>query len=429
MPLKDLIKRKEYARRTLKMQIKKVKISEVDNWDKNPRGIKDKDFERLKNQITSLGIYKPLIAYKDGSKYIVLGGNMRLRAYRELGIQEVDIIEVNPKDEAQKAQIALSDNDNVGYYEYDKLYEMLIPVKDDFDFGDFKVDIEGLKNISLYKIINDFDTRAVDGEDDVPEVKKTDIKLGDMFRLGEHRLLCGDSTKKADVERLMQEERADMVFTDPPYGVDYGAKNRFLNSFQPSGRNLKDIANDMLGKDELLDFLVKAFTLAYENGANHCSYYVTAPQRGELNLMMMMMMMMSGLPTKHVLIWNKNRQNFSLGRLDYEYKHEPILFTWKKTHKFYGEGQFKNSVWDIDKPLKSDLHPTMKPIALVENALLNSSQKGELCMDLFLGSGSTLIACEKTNRKCYGIEIDPHYCQVIIDRWEKFTNKKAVLIK
>jgi DNA modification methylase len=406
------------------MQIKKVDINLLENWDKNPRGIKEKDFNRLKEQIKKLGVYKPLIACKENEKYIILGGNMRLRAYRELGHKEVYITEVEAKTDKIKTEIALSDNDSVGYYEYDKLYELLEPLKDNFDFGDFKVDIEGLKNISLESIFNDMETKEVEGEDDVTEIKKTNIKLGDMFELGEHRLLCGDSTKKADVERLMQGEKADMVFTDPPYGVDYGAKNRFLNSFQKAGRNLKDVANDMLGKDELLDFLVKAFTLAYEYGADHCSYYVTGPQGGELGLMMMMMMM-SGLPTRHVLIWNKNRQNFSLGRLDYEYKHEPILFTWKKTHKFYGGGECQSSVWDVDKEMKCDKHPTMKPIALMVNALLNSSQRGEICLDLFGGSGSTLIACEKTERKCRMIELDPQYCQVIIDRWEKFTDKKA----
>jgi DNA modification methylase len=152
-----------------------------------------------------------------------------------------------------------------------------------------------------------------------------------------------------------------------------------------------------------------------------------APQGGELGLMMMMMMMMSGLPIKHVLIWNKNRQNFSLGRLDYEYKHEPILFTWKEKHNFYGAGMYRNSVWDINKELKCDKHPTMKPIELVENALLNSSKLNDTVIDLFGGSGSTLIACEKLNRKCYMMEIDPHYCDVILKRWEDYTGKKVEL--
>jgi len=138
-----------------------------------------------------------------------------------------------------------------------------------------------------------------------------------------------------------------------------------------------------------------------------------------------MMMMMSGLPTRHVLIWNKNRQNFSLGRLDYEYKHEPILYAWKKIHKFYGKGKFRSSVWDIDKELKCDLHPTMKPVALIENALQNSSKKDDIIVDLFGGSGSTIIACEKLNRKCYMSELDSVYVDVIIERWEKFTGKTA----
>lgn len=238
--------------------------------------------------------------------------------------------------------------------------------------------------------------------------------------------MCGDSTNADDVGKLMDGKKADMVFTDPPYGVDYAKKNIFLNSFQPCNRNLRDVANDMLGKDELLSFLVKAFTLGCEYGEDHCSYYVTAPQGGELGLMMMMMMM-SGLPTRHVLIWNKNKQNFSLGRLDYEYKHEPILFTWKKTHLFYGNGEHKNSVWDIDKVSKCDKHPTMKPVPLIVNAILNSSQDGEDCWDLFLGSGSTLIAAEQTNRICYGMEIEPLYVDVSVKRWEEYMGEKAVL--
>lgn len=394
-------------------------IDKLKLWDKNPRSITAKDFTRLKKQLQKLGAYKPLIITPDGT---VIGGNMRLRALQTLGHKEAWVSIVNPKTEAEKIEIALSDNDRVGQYDEDALAELIYSFKDTISLADYKVDLK--MPYGLDDLISNY---APDSEKDdvVPEPRKTDIKIGDIFTLGEHRLMCGDSTKKADVEKLMAGEKADCVFTDPPYGVDYGEKNRFLNSFQPSGRNLKDIANDMLGKDELLDFLVKVFTLANEHGEDHCSYYVTAPQNGELGLMMMMMMMMSGLPIRHVLIWNKNRQNFSLGRLDYEYKHEPILFTWKKTHNFYGNGQFKSSVWDIAKEQKCDIHPTMKPVALIENALLNSTKAGEICLDFFGGSGSTLIACEKLNRKCRMMEIDPLYCDVIVKRWENFTNKKA----
>ena len=141
--------------------------------------------------------------------------------------------------------------------------------------------------------------------------------------------------------------------------------------------------------------------------------------------MMMMMMNENNHPLRHCLIWAKN--NHVLGSADYNYKHEPILYGWQHKHKFYGKGEQKTSVWNIAKPLKNDLHPTMKPIELIENAILNSSEKGMLVVDYFLGSGSTLIACEKTDRCCYGVEIDPHYCDVIIKRWEDFTGKKATL--
>ena len=139
--------------------------------------------------------------------------------------------------------------------------------------------------------------------------------------------------------------------------------------------------------------------------------------------MMMMMMCAAFWQVKHELIWLKN--NHVLGRADYLYKHEPILFGWKKKHNFYGKGKFNKSVWEIDKPLKSDLHPTMKPIALIENALLNSSESGDAVLDLFGGSGSTLIACEQLNRACFMMELDPKYVDVIIQRWERLTGRKA----
>jgi DNA modification methylase len=146
---------------------------------------------------------------------------------------------------------------------------------------------------------------------------------------------------------------------------------------------------------------------------------VTAPQGGELGLMMMMMMMESGLKVRHVLMWYKNAPTFSMGRLDYEYQHEPILLTWNKTHKYYGKGEHRTSVWKVDKPRANKEHPTMKPVKLVENALLNNSLEGDLIGDFYLGSGTTMVASHQLNRKCYGMEIDPKYCQVILDRMRK----------
>lgn len=240
--------------------------------------------------------------------------------------------------------------------------------------------------------------------------------------MGSHRLLCGDATKKKDFERLMGGQKADMVFTDPPYGVNYAAKNKYLNEISRGNRIQTPIKNDHKNEAEIKILWKAVFEIIRDNLADINSYYITGPQIQGM-MMMMMMMQEAGLPYRHVIIWVKN--NHVLGRCDYNYKHEPVFFGWTKTHKFYGGGPFKTSVWEIAKPHKSDLHPTMKPVELITNAILNSSAPKQVVLDPFLGSGSTLIACEKTNRICYGMEIDSHYCDVIIKRWEDFTGKKA----
>lgn len=220
-----------------------------------------------------------------------------------------------------------------------------------------------------------------------------------------------------------------MVFTDPPYGVAIGDKNKMLDEIAgESGRIKTNIEGDTLSTDDLYALLLSAFTNLRENCADHCSYYVSSPQGGEIGLMMMMMMMRdAGLEVRHNLIWEKSSATFSMGRLDYDYKHEPIFYTWTKKHKFYGKGQCKNTVWQFPKPRKCNLHPTMKPVELVAECILNSSAEGDIVADIFGGSGTTMIACEQLNRKCIMMEKDPHYCDVIIDRWEQLTGKKAVL--
>ena len=211
-----------------------------------------------------------------------------------------------------------------------------------------------------------------------------------------------------------------------------------------------------MSPEELYKVLVEAFSNLREVCSEDCSYYVSSPQGGELGLMMLTMMKDAGLPCRHMLIWVKNHPAFSMGRLDYDYRHEPIFYTWTKNHRWYGD--YTNTVIDdstpidkmskaelkdllrakmypqeqsviyCDKPLANRLHPTMKPVKLVARFLLNSSQKGDAVADIFGGSGTTLIACEQLGRKCRMMELDPHYCDVIIARWEQFTGKKAVLL-
>ena len=247
------------------------------------------------------------------------------------------------------------------------------------------------------------------------------------------------------------------MFTDPPYGVAIGDKNKALNedAFGKGGKCQINIAGDTLSPEELYKVLVQAFTNLRELCADDCSYYVSSPQGGELGLMMMMMRD-AGLPVRHMLIWVKNVATFSMGRLDYDYRHEPIFYTWDKSHRWYGD--YTNTVIDdskpidkmdkaelkelirakmyaseqsviyCDKPSASRLHPTMKPVKLIARFILNSSQRGDTVADIFGGSGSTLIACEQLGRKCRMMELDPHYCDVIVARWEQFTGKKAVLL-
>jgi DNA modification methylase len=389
-------------------------ISELREWDKNPRSIKRVDFERLKTQIKKLGQYKPLLITEDGE---VIGGNMRLKAYRELGIKDVWVSVVKPKDENQKLEYALSDNDRAGYYDEDLLAN-LMPVYD-IDWSQYAVDLK--EPFNLKDLMDEFSGVI---EDDPPAVDNGDpiSKLGDVYQLGRHRLMCGDSTRIEDVEKLMDGKKADLFLTDPPYGVSYAEKNESLNAIAPANRIQTPIENDHMDKESMKVLWTTSFTNAFLSTTENAPYYINAMQGGDL-VMMMMSIINGGWNLKHMMIWAKN--NHVLGRMDYHYQHEPIFYGWKegKSHNWYGDHS-QTSLWQVDKPLKSDLHPTMKPIALCTKAIKNSSRQNEIVLDLFGGSGSTLIASEQTNRTCYMMEIDPKYCDVIRKRYAKFMGKE-----
>lgn len=263
-------------------------------------------------------------------------------------------------------------------------------------------------------------------EDEAPEANESEpakSKLGEVYHLGNHRLMCGDSTDAGSVAILMDGQKADMVFTDPPYNVAIGDKNKALNAFAASERIERNLEGDVFRTDEEAGekLWLPAFKNMLANAKDTCAIYVTMPQGGT-HMMMMMMMDKAGWQVKHELIWVKNSPTFSMGRLDYDYQHEPICFGWNKGHKKIGKGRFTKSIWEIDKPRKDGDHPTMKPIELIANALENSSESNDHILDLFGGSGSTLIACEQLGRKCYMMELDPKYCDVIRKRYWKFVN-------
>jgi DNA modification methylase len=255
----------------------------------------------------------------------------------------------------------------------------------------------------------------------VPEPPKEPItKPGDLWILGRHRLLCGDSTKEEDVAKLMNGNKADLLFTDPPYNVAMESKSKEILK----SKNYSHIENDDLSLEDFKVFLEKVFINANNSLKDDASYYVFSCQGGDNEMMMMMMMRECGIKCRHQIIWVKDAPVFSMGRLDYDYKHEPILYGWKKKHNFYRNGEQDKSVWEY-KRTENKLHPTMKPVELIANALNNSTKKNDLVLDLFGGSGSTMMACEQLNRNCYMMELDPRYVDVIIKRWETFTGKKA----
>ena len=243
-----------------------------------------------------------------------------------------------------------------------------------------------------------------------------------------HLLIVGDCTDAAVVARVMGGEQIDLVLTDPPYAVDYAAKNRALQTIGPSNRLTTDIHGDTLGTEETAKTIWEpAFANAYDASRNGAVIYCFAPQGGD-QMMMMMMLRAKWNDRLHQLIWRKNTPTFSMGRLDYSYQHEPILYSWRGTnHGFYGEGA--RSVIDCDRPSASKLHPTMKPVELFEILVSNSSRPGEIVYEPFSGSGTTLIACERLGRRCRAVEIEPGYVAVCLERWSVMTGLVPVLLE
>lgn len=405
-----------------------IRIDELVPYANNAKIHGPDQIEQLRRSLRQFGFVSPVLIDEDKN---LIAGHGRVEAARAEGMAEVPYVTVSDLTEAQRRAYIIADN---------RLTEAGV-----WDAGRLKLELQelqalkfdtGLTGFTMAEIVSlagdepesEMEAHEDDYDGSVPE--DTTVREGDIYQLGRHRLAVGSTADEAAVSRLMNGAKADMVFTDPPYGVAVGSKNQMLNDVAggKGGRCAEDIYGDTFSENVLHDMLLAAMKNIRAACSEDASYYVTSPQNGSLGLMMMMMMQEAGLEVRHMLIWRKSSPTFSMGRLNYDYQHEPIFFTWTTRHQWYGQGKFHTSVWDVDKPRKCDLHPTMKPIALVENALLNSTQAGDLVLDGFGGSGTTLIACEQLGRTCYMMEIDPKYVQVIIDRWEKLTGEKAVLL-
>lgn len=394
------------------MKIIEKNIDELVPYENNAR-INDRAVDAVANSISDFGFKVPVIIDKNN---VLVAGHTRVKAAKKLGLTKVPCIVADDLDDEQIKAFRIADNSSAQLADWD-MEKLMAEIQNlDFDMAKYGLD-EQLAEIAD-GLIGEKEVVEDDFEPEIPDEPKS--KIGDIYQLGEHRLMCGDSTKQEDVCKLMDGKLADLLFTDPPYNVNIAEKKKKILHCN----EYNEIFNDDLPLDEFKEFLRKVFNNA--NGAlkDDASYYVFSCQGGDNEMMMMMMMRECGIKCRHQIIWVKDTPVFSMGRLDYDYKHEPILYGWKKKHNFYRLGQQDKSVWEFNRT-SNKLHPTMKPVELIVNALMNSTKKKDLVLDLFGGSGSTIMACEQTDRKCYTMELDPHYIDVIIKRWEQFTGKKA----
>lgn len=432
-------------------EIHQEKVKDLVPYARNARVHDDDQVEMIARSIEEFGFLNPVLIDKDKN---VIAGHGRIMAAKKLGMETVPALYVDGLTEEQRRAYILADNRLTDIGGWDM--EIVEQEMQDLQEAGFDVCLTGFdwdKAAELEPIEEPYqDAREIlEPIDGKPEETKT--KPGDLWILGEHRLLCGDSSEAKNLDRLLEGGAPNLVFTDPPYGVAIGSKNKMLREHGNGGGIEEDIEGDTLPPEQLYEILVKAFSHLRERCTEDCSYYVTSPQGGELGLMMMMMMKDAGLPVRHMLIWVKSSAAFSMGRLDYDYRHEPVFYTWTQKHNFYGG--YDNTVIDdnqrledlskeelkelvhalkhdgsttaiyCDKPAHSKLHPTMKPLKLIQRFVHNNSLEGDIVADIFGGSGSTMIVCEKMKRKCRMMEMDPHYCDVIVERWEQFTGRKA----
>ena len=400
-------------------------------YARNARPHSDSQVEQLAQSIREFGFTNPVLVDGDGG---IIAGHGRVMAAKKLGMDTVPTIRVDWLNDAQRRAYILADNKlalNAGWDE-----AMLAQELDELRVDGFDIGMTGFSTREIDELLAslDGDHVGMTEDDAVPEVHAEAISQpGDIWHLGDHVLMCGDSTDLEHVKTLLGAAGlADMVFTDPPYGVNYSGKGSVHESHvraaaikgAPAKTQHRPIANDALNDEQQLNFWRDAFVSVASAIKPGAAYYICSPQGGRM-MMMMQAMAEAGIAQRHEIIWRKN--TFSLGRADYHYQHEPILYGWKEGagHAWYG-GRDQASVWDFPKPQKSDLHPTMKPVDLIEKALRNSSKAGDMILDLFGGSGSTMIASEKTNRLCRMMELDRHYCDVIVRRWQEFTGRRAV---
>jgi DNA modification methylase len=396
------------------MKIEIVNIESIQPYINNPRKLKDSAIDKVAKSIKEFGFRQPIVV--DANRIIVVG-HTRYRASKKLGLKEVPITVADNLTQEQINAYRIADNRTNEEAEWD--IDLLKTEIKELELADFNLDLTGFDEDQL----NDFlfeEKEGLTDEDATPEPPEEPIsKLGDIWKLGKHKLICGDSTAEDTFKNLFNDNKADLIFTDPPYNVDYSGRGE---------NNLGKIKNDNMSENDFIDFLYKNFNLMSDYLKSLGCIYVCHPDSQSKPKIAFELNFEKFFKKSSTIIWDKG--NAGMGWQDYRSQHEPILYGWKEgqgKHNFYGDRK-NTSIWNVKRDSVAGYkHPTQKPVALSQKAVLNNSKEDDIVFDSFLGSGSTLIACEKTNRKCYGIELDPKYCDVIVKRWEQFTGKKAEL--
>lgn len=375
------------------MNVQQVKIEKVKPYDKNPRKNKAA-VDYVANSIKEFGFQQPIVVDKD---MVVIAGHTRLKAAKKLKLKEVPVVIADNLTEEQVKAYRLADNKTAekAEWDFDLLTDELLSLQElDFDMEQFGFDFDFSE-----------DEEAVEDDNweaDVPEEPIS--KRGDIWVLGRHRLMCGDSTDAADVALLMDGNKADMLLTDPPYNVDYTGKASELET--------RKIENDKMEDSAFQDFLTSAFENAAENMKAGGVFYIWHADSEGLNFRVACKK--AGFQVRQCLIWNKNAM--VMGRQDYQWKHEPCLYGWKDgASHLWASDRKQTTVLEFEKPQKNNLHPTMKPIKLFDYQIKNNTKGDDIVLDLFGGSGTTIMAAEQNGRRGFVMEYDPKFVDVIVD--------------
>jgi DNA modification methylase len=396
------------------LQVERWPLERLIPYARNPRTHTEEQVAQIAASIAEFGFVNPVLVGADG---VIIAGHARVMAARKLGMAEAPVVVLDHLTEAQRRALVIADNrlaQNAGWDE-----EMLRVELEALREDEFNLDLLGFEDAEIEALLAEHqgESPGLTDEDAVPEAQDNAVTVpGDLWVLGDHRLVCGDATQMEAIQKVLAGGLADMTWTDPPYGVNYGATMK-----DKLRKKHRRIANDNLGP-------------AFEPFLRDACANILAVTKGAVYICMSS----SELHTLHkaftaagghwstFLIWAKN--TFTMGRSDYQRQYEPILYGWKEGSDHYWCGaRDQGDVWFVKKPVANDLHPTMKPVELVERAIRNSSKSRDTVLDPFAGSGSTLIACEKTHRQARLIELEPRYCDVIIRRFEEFSGKRAAL--